>query len=259
MGGRQNKNEDRRPGRNEMTETDSVVWLEKVSKAYGDGQAFYALNGVDLEVRRGERVAIMGPSGSGKSTMLNLICGLDVPTSGRVCVVGTDLSQLSDDQRTRLRREKVGMIFQSFNLLPTLSAMENVSLPLRLRGLSRREAERRAHALLERVGLHRQATHRPDEMSGGECQRVAIARALIFDPPLLLADEPTGNLDSASGAEVLQLLEELHGELNTTVLLVTHDAHTARSCERMLILRDGRVAEDSTLSPSSNSLLTEAL
>lgn len=242
-----------------MTESDSVVQLEKVSKAYGDGQLFYALNGVDLEVRRGERVAIMGPSGSGKSTMLNLICGLDVPTSGRVCVDGTDLSQLSDDYRTRLRREKVGMIFQSFNLLPTLSAMENVSLPLRLRGRSRRESERSAHALLERVGLHRQATHRPDEMSGGECQRVAIARALIFDPPLLLADEPTGNLDSASGSEVLQLLDELHRELNTTVLLVTHDAHTARSCERMLILRDGRVAEDSTLSTSRNNLLTETL
>lgn len=242
-----------------MTESDSVVWLEKVTKAYGDGQPFYALNGVNLEVRRGERVAIMGPSGSGKSTMLNLICGLDVPTSGRVCVEGTELSQLSDDQRTRLRREKVGMVFQSFNLLPTLSAMENVSLPLRLRGQSRREAERSAHTLLERVGLHRQATHRPDEMSGGECQRVAIARALIFDPPLLLADEPTGNLDSASGTGVLQLLDELHRELNTTILLVTHDSHTARSCERMLILRDGRVAEDSTLSPSSNSLLTEAL
>jgi putative ABC transport system ATP-binding protein len=242
-----------------MTESDNVVHLEKVSKAYGDGQLFYALNGVDLEVRRGERVAIMGPSGSGKSTMLNLICGLDVPTSGRVCVEGTDLSQLSDDQRTRLRREKVGMIFQSFNLLPTLSAMENVSLPLRLRGQARREAEKRAHALLERVGLHRQATHRPDEMSGGECQRVAIARALIFDPPLLLADEPTGNLDSASGAEVLQLLEELHAELNTTVLLVTHDVHTAQSCERMLILRDGRVAEDSPLSHSSVDLLTETL
>jgi putative ABC transport system ATP-binding protein len=242
-----------------MTESDSVVWLEKVTKAYGEGQLFYALNGVNLEVRRGERVAIMGPSGSGKSTMLNLICGLDVPTSGRVCIEGTDLSQLSDDQRTRLRREKVGMVFQSFNLLPTLSAMENVSLPLRLRGQSRREVETRARALLERVGLHRQTTHRPDEMSGGECQRVAIARALIFDPPLLLADEPTGNLDSASGAEVLRLLEELHRELNTTVLLVTHDALTARSCERMLILRDGRVAEDSALSPASNGLLTEAL
>src|SRR2546426_3012431 len=242
-----------------MTESDSVVWLEKVTKAYGEGQLFYALNGVNLEVRRGERVAIMGPSGSGKSTMLNLICGLDVPTSGRVCVEGTDLSQLSDDQRTRLRREKVGMVFQSFNLLPTLSAMENVSVPLRLRGQSRRQAERRAHALLERVGLHRQTTHRPDEMSGGECQRVAIARALIFDPPLLLADEPTGNLDSASGAEVLRLLEELHRELNTTVLLVTHDVLTARSCERMLILRDGRVAKDSALSTASNSLLTEAL
>jgi len=242
-----------------MTETDNVVHLEKVSKAYGDGQLFYALNGVDLKVGRGERVAIMGPSGAGKSTMLNLICGLDVPTSGRVCIEGTDLAQLSDDQRTRLRREKVGMIFQSFNLLPTLSAMENVSLPLRLRGRSRRESEKSAHALLERVGLHRQATHRPDEMSGGECQRTAIARALIFDPPLLLADEPTGNLDSASGAGVLQLLEELHRELNTTVLLVTHDVHTAQSCERMLILRDGQVAEDSTLSASSNTLLTETL
>jgi putative ABC transport system ATP-binding protein len=242
-----------------MIKSDSVVWLEKVCKAYGDGQPFFALNGVDLEVRRGERVAIMGPSGSGKSTMLNLICGLDVPTSGHVSVDGTDLSQLSDDQRTRLRREKVGMIFQSFNLLPTLTAMENVSLPLRLRGQSRREAEKRATALLERVGLHRQASHRPDEMSGGECQRVAIARALIFDPPLLLADEPTGNLDSASGAEVLQLLDELHRELNTTILLVTHDAHTAQSCQRMLILRDGRVAEDSTLEPSNDSLLTESV
>ena len=242
-----------------MMEEDSVVWLSKVSKAYGDGQLFYALSEIELEVKRGERVAIMGPSGSGKSTMLNLICGLDVPTSGQVCIERTDLSQLSDDQRTRLRREKVGMIFQSFNLLPTLSAMENVSLPLRLRGLSRREAEKRAQALLERVGLHRQATHRPDEMSGGECQRVAIARALIFDPPLLLADEPTGNLDSASGSEVLQLLDELHRELNTTVLLVTHDAHTARSCERMLILRDGRIAKDSTLSASNDSILTETL
>ena len=242
-----------------MSELENVVLLEKVAKAYGDGQLFYALNGVDLEVRRGERVAIMGPSGSGKSTMLNLICGLDVPTSGRVCVEGTDLSQLSDDQRTRLRREKVGMIFQSFNLLPTLSAMENVSLPLRLRGQSRRESEKRALALLERVGLHRQATHRPDEMSGGECQRVAIARALIFSPPVLLADEPTGNLDSASGAGVLQLLEELHRELNTTVLLVTHDVLTAQSCERMLILRDGRVAEDSKLSITSDALLTETL
>jgi putative ABC transport system ATP-binding protein len=242
-----------------MSQADSVVLLDKVSKAYSDGQLFYALNGVDLEVGRGERVAIMGPSGSGKSTMLNLICGLDVPTSGRVCIEGTDLSQLSDDERTRLRREKVGMIFQSFNLLPTLSAMENVSLPLRLRGKSRRESESRALELLERVGLHRQAIHRPDEMSGGECQRVAIARALIFDPPVLLADEPTGNLDSVSGTGVLQLLEELHREMNTTILMVTHDAHTASSCERMLILRDGRIAEDSPLKQVSEDLLTETL
>lgn len=242
-----------------MNESNSVVRLEKLARAYTDGQTFYALNHIDLEIGRGERVAIMGPSGSGKSTMLNLICGLDVPTSGRVCIEGTDLSQLTDDQRTRLRREKVGMIFQSFNLLPTLSAIENVSLPLRLRDSSRREAEKRAEEMLERVGLHRQATHRPDEMSGGECQRVAIARALIFDPPLLLADEPTGNLDSASGAGVLQLLNELHAELNNTILLVTHDQKTAQSCERMLILRDGRIAEDSAREPTSEALLTEAL
>ena len=145
-----------------MTESESVVRLEKVSKAYTDGQTFYALNEIDVAVNRGERVAIMGPSGSGKSTMLNLICGLDIPTSGRVWVGGIELSQLTDDERTRLRREKIGMIFQSFNLLPTLSAVENVSLPLRLRDRSRRDAEKRAHALLERVGLHRQATHRPD-------------------------------------------------------------------------------------------------
>ncbi len=229
-----------------MTESDSVVQLEKVSKAYGDGQLFFALNGVDLEVSRGERVAIMGPSGSGKSTMLNLICGLDVPTSGRVCVEGTDLSQLSDDQRTRLRREKVGMIFQSFNLLPTLSAMENVSLPLRLRGQSRREAEKRAHALLERVGLHRQATHRPDEMSGGECQRTAIARALIFDPPLLLADEPTGNLDSRNGEAVMNLLRELHRE-GSTICMVTHDPRYADYADRKIQLFDGRVVDENTL------------
>jgi putative ABC transport system ATP-binding protein len=242
-----------------MTESNSVVRLEKLAKAYTDSQTFYALNHVDLEIGRGERVAIMGPSGAGKSTMLNLICGLDVPTSGRVFIEGTDISKLSDDDRTRLRREKVGMIFQSFNLLPTLSALENVSLPLRLRNKSRREAERRSREMLERVGLDRQATHRPDEMSGGECQRVAIARALIFDPPLLLADEPTGNLDSASGEGVLQLLNELHAELNNTILLVTHDRLTAESCERMLILRDGRVAEDSAHPSTIKSVLTESL
>lgn len=239
-----------------MNGSDNVVWLEKVSKAYADGQTFFALNQVDLAVRRGERLAIMGPSGSGKSTLLNLICGLDVPTSGHVYVDGTELSKLTDDQRTRLRREKIGMIFQSFNLLPTLTALENVSLPLRLRNRSRREAEKRAMELLERVGLHRQAPHRPDEMSGGECQRVAIARALIFDPPLLLADEPTGNLDSASGEGILKLLDEIHHELNSTILLVTHDPQTAAQFERILVMRDGRVAQDSYQNAES-SLVTE--
>jgi ABC-type lipoprotein export system ATPase subunit len=157
---------------------------------------------LSLTVEQGERVAVMGPSGSGKSTLLNLICGLDEPTSGSIKLEGVELAALDDDRRTRLRREKIGMIFQTFNLLPTLTALENVALPLRLQNLRRRETEERAKAMLERVGLKVRAHHRPDELSGGERQRVAIARALVFRPPILLGDEPTGNLDSATGEEI---------------------------------------------------------
>ncbi len=158
-----------------------------------------ALNNVSLQIGPAERVAVTGPSGSGKSTLLNLVCGLDEPTSGSVKVEGVDLSRLADDPRTRLRREKIGMIFQTFNLLPTLTAIENVALPLRLQGLAKKDAEERALSMLGRVGLKDRVKHRPDELSGGERQRVAIARAVIFRPPLLLGDEPTGNLDSATG------------------------------------------------------------
>jgi putative ABC transport system ATP-binding protein len=186
----------------------------------------------------------MGPSGSGKSTLLNLICGLDVPSAGRIVFDGVELSTLSDDELTRLRREKVGMVFQTFNLLPTLSAVENVSLPLRLQGQRSAEAASCAHKMLRRVGLEARATHRPDELSGGERQRVAIARALIFEPPLLLADEPTGNLDSQSGEEILDLLDELHRELNMTILLVTHNELAAAHCERLLLLHDGQIVAD---------------
>jgi putative ABC transport system ATP-binding protein len=181
----------------------------------------------------------MGPSGSGKSTLLNLICGLDEPTSGSIKLEGVELASLDDDHRTRLRREKLGMIFQTFNLLPTLTAIENAAQPLRLQGLCRRETEERAMAMLDRVGLKTRAHHRPDELSGGERQRVAIARALI-----LLGDEPTGNLDSATGEEILRLLDDLHREYNNTILLVTHNDLAAAFCDRILTLRDGQFVKE---------------
>lgn len=221
-----------------------MIQLTNVSKIYGDSRAVTALMNLSLTVEQGERVAVMGPSGSGKSTLLNLICGLDQPTSGSIQLEGIELTALDDDRRTRLRREKIGMIFQTFNLLPTLTAIENVALPLRLQGVRRHETEERATAMLERVGLKVRAHHRPDELSGGERQRVAIARALVFRPPILLGDEPTGNLDSATGEEILRLLDDLHREYNTTVLLVTHNDMAAEFCDRILTLRDGRFVKE---------------
>jgi putative ABC transport system ATP-binding protein len=221
-----------------------MIRLTNVSKNYGNKRKVRALRDVDLHVAPGERVALMGPSGSGKSTLLNLICGLDEPTTGTVTVAGAVLSELNDDARTRMRREKIGMIFQTFNLLPTLTALENVALPLRLQGIAKRETEGRAFSMLERVGLKERATHRLDELSGGESQRVAIARALVFHPPLLLGDEPTGNLDSATGEEILGLLDELHREQRCTLLLVTHNASVAGYCERILTLRDGQIIKE---------------
>jgi putative ABC transport system ATP-binding protein len=231
--------------------TTSTVEFRKVRKMYGLGTGFLALDEVDLDIVRGERVAVMGPSGSGKSTLLNLMCGLDEPTSGSVLFEGRDLAKMNDDDRTRLRRAKIGMIFQTFNLLPTLTGLENVALPLRLNGTASRTAADKAAAMLERVGLHGRFDHRPDEMSGGERQRVAIARALIFDPPVLLADEPTGNLDSHTGDEVLHLLDGLHREYNTTIVLVTHNEMAASYCERRVELLDGRIVSDKTAAASS--------
>lgn len=222
-------------------EPNPIIRLEKVSKMYG---VVHALDGIDLTIALGSRVAVMGPSGSGKSTLLNLICGLDTPTMGRVVFDGKALSEMSDDQRTRLRLEKIGMIFQTFNLLPTLTGLENVSLPLRLNGIGSRDSATRAGKMLERVGLGQRAHHRPDEMSGGERQRIAIARALIFDPPVLLADEPTGNLDSKTGDEVLHLLDGLHREMGTTIILVTHNELAASYCERHVTILDGRISND---------------
>ena len=226
-----------------------MIELTNVTRSYGTGKTVLAVSDINLRVGPTERVAIMGPSGSGKSTVLNLICGLDHPTAGSVKVCGSELSGLSDDARTRLRREKIGMIFQTFNLLSTLTAAENVALPLRLQGLTRREAGRRALSMLERVGLHDRVTHLPDELSGGERQRVAIARALIFKPPLLLGDEPTGNLDSATGADILRLLDTLLREYGSTLLMVTHNAEAASYCQRIITLHDGRIVQDNHSNP----------
>jgi putative ABC transport system ATP-binding protein len=228
-----------------------MIELTNVTKSYGTGSSVLALNNVTLHIGRAERVAVMGPSGSGKSTLLNLVCGLDEPTSGSVKVDGVELAGLTDDARTRLRREKIGMIFQTFNLLPTLSALENVALPLRLQGLSKKEAEGQASAMLTHVGLKGRVIHRPDELSGGERQRVAIARALIFKPPLLLGDEPTGNLDSTTGDEILSLLDNLQEEYQSTLLMVTHNAEAAAFCQRIVRLHDGHIVSDVPCGPAA--------
>jgi putative ABC transport system ATP-binding protein len=218
-----------------------MVDLRDVTKRYDGKQTVYAVRKVSLSVQKGEMLALMGPSGSGKSTLLNIIGGLVSPTEGSVLVDGHDTVALDDDGRTRLRREKIGFVFQFFNLLPTLSAWENVAFPLHLAGVSRGKARARAAAGLEMVGLEARQDHLPDELSGGEQQRVAIARALIAEPALILADEPTGNLDSENGAEVLSLLKELSRRFGNTVVLVTHDPKAAASCGRTVHMRDGRV------------------
>jgi putative ABC transport system ATP-binding protein len=222
-----------------------MIRLQDVVKTYRQGtNPVPALAGVSLEVPDGEFLCVMGASGSGKSTMLHLIGGLDVPDSGSVAVGGQELSRLSDDELTIFRRRKIGFIFQFFNLLPTLSAEENVALPLLLDGKPMREVAPRAQALLERVGLAARRRHKPDELSGGEMQRVAIARALVIDPILLLADEPTGNLDSKTGEEILRLLKETARQTRRTVMMVTHDARAAACGDRVVTLQDGRVVGD---------------
>jgi putative ABC transport system ATP-binding protein len=189
-------------------------------------------------------VSIIGPSGSGKSTLLNLVGGLDRPTSGSVRVDGQTLGGLSDDDLTRLRRDKIGFVFQFFNLLPTLTCLDNVGLPLHLRGWARARVAERARELLTLVQLAARLNHLPEELSGGERQRVAIARALSIYPPVILADEPTGNLDTHTGAEILALIRDLHDRLGCTVVIVTHDMKVAESCARTISIRDGRIVDD---------------
>jgi putative ABC transport system ATP-binding protein len=215
-----------------------------VSKTFDGKRKVTALDGVDLSIERGEMVSVVGPSGSGKSTLLNLIGALDRASAGEIEIDGQTLSRLTDDELTRVRRDKIGFVFQFFNLLPTLSCLENVSLPLHLRGWARKKVDDRARELLGLVQLGERVEHLPDELSGGERQRVAIARALSIYPPILLADEPTGNLDTVTGAEILKLMHDLHDRLGATVLVVTHDRAVAESCPRTIHLRDGRISED---------------
>jgi putative ABC transport system ATP-binding protein len=231
---------------------DIVVRTVGLTRRYKMGDGFVdALRGVDLAIARGEFVALVGPSGSGKSTVLNLIGGLDRPTSGQVWINGIELSASDERTLTRHRRQHVGFVFQSFNLLPRLTAEENVALPLMFSGVPEKERRARARALLERVGLGPRLTHRPTQLSGGEQQRVAIARALVGQPALLLADEPTGNLDTATGAELMALLKELNQDQRSarspdrrrglTLLVVTHDPEVAAFADRIVKLRDGQV------------------
>ncbi|MEO7271626.1 MAG: ABC transporter ATP-binding protein [Vicinamibacterales bacterium] len=221
-----------------------MIQLEHVRKQFEGKRDVTALHDVSLVIEKGEMVSIIGPSGSGKSTLLNLVGGLDSPTSGTVSVDGQSLGGLADDDLTRVRRDKIGFIFQFFNLLPTLTCVENVGLPLHLRGWPRRKVDERARELLLLVKLQARLDHLPEELSGGERQRVAIARALSVYPPVILADEPTGNLDTHTGSEILALVRDLHDRLGTTVVIVTHDMKVAESCSRTISLRDGRVVED---------------
>lgn len=221
-----------------------IVELSDVTKIYSSGSAeVAALRNVSFQVQEGEFMALMGPSGSGKSTLMNLLGLLDRPTRGRYRLEGRDVSQASDSDLARLRRENIGFIFQSFNLLPRASARKNVALPLVYAGVSSRERLRRAQELLDRVGLGDRAEHKPSELSGGQQQRVAIARALVNKPRLILADEPTGALDTRTGAEILALLRELHAQ-GATILVITHDRDIAEHADRVVRLLDGEIVED---------------
>jgi putative ABC transport system ATP-binding protein len=216
-----------------------------VRKIYRQGENdITALAGVSLDIAKGSFVVIMGPSGSGKSTLLHLIGGLDRPSSGDLLVDGRLIGQMDDDEVTLFRRTKIGFVFQFFNLLPTLTALENITLPFVLDGVSKGEADRKAQLLLEKVGLKERQHHLPEELSGGEIQRVAVARSLAFDPPILLADEPTGNLDSKNGAAILLLLRRINQEQGCTVVMVTHSQEAASHGDRTIFLRDGRVEKE---------------
>ena len=218
-----------------------LITLAGISRVYQTGRIdVRALDGIDLTIDHGEFVAIIGPSGSGKSTLMNIVGCLDRPTAGRYVLDGTSVEEFGDDDLARVRSRSIGFVFQSYNLLPRTSALDNVSMPLAYQGVGRKERHARAVASLERLGLGDRLDHEPTELSGGQQQRVAIARALVTEPALILADEPTGNLDTTSGAEVIGILRELHST-GRTVVLITHDADVATSADRQIHVRDGRL------------------
>ncbi len=236
--------------------TGSAVSLEDVRKTYQLGEPVHALDGVSLEIERGSYTAIMGPSGSGKSTLMNLVGCLDTPTEGTVVVDGRDVGSLSSRERTQLRGATVGFVFQTFNLMPRLNALENVALPQLFQGAGRGERRDRARTLLERVGLGDRADHLPNELSGGQRQRVALARALVNDPAIVLADEPSGNLDTETEADVLDLFAEFH-EGGTTMVVVTHERHVADRAERIVHLLDGRIERIESLEEEASGRPSE--
>ena len=219
-----------------------MISLREVSKTVVSGaEPLTILHPLSLDIDRGQFIAIVGPSGSGKSTLLGLIAGLDAPSSGAVSIDGVDITRLGEDALAKLRGEKIGFVFQFFHLIPSLTAFENVAVPMEIAGA--RDARQRAQRLLDEVGLTGRAHHYPSQLSGGEQQRVALARALANNPPILLADEPTGNLDSANGRHIMELFQDIHTSRGTTIVLVTHDADLAALADSRLSLRDGRVVE----------------
>jgi len=236
----------------------SIIETQKLTKIYGSGStAVTALDKVSFSIQPGEFVAVMGPSGCGKSTLLHLLGGLDRPSNGKVLIEGTSIADMSDDRLTELRRRKIGFVFQFFNLIPVLTAVENAALPVTLDGVKPADAKAKAAKWLERFGLGDRLASRPDQLSGGQQQRVAVARALVAEPALILADEPTGNLDTRAGDEIAGLLSQVAKEYGRTVIMVTHDPRIAAYSDRIIFLKDGKIIDETLLASNNGDNATQ--